>query len=205
MTERFVGRFRGGRVEGNRPESLPNWLISTSDSDVAAEVTQLLGGHPEGRQIGSRTHLEIETKVNEVEIVISGPSALTVDMRLWHRRGLVHHCDGAAHLTPESARGKPCGCPQSITERKAAAKAFQGPQPHIALTFSLTGAPHLGPFLFHSMSWELAEGIQQTKQALMESNGPAIAALRLERVELKTRRGAAVFYHKPAIELQKPK
>ncbi|MEV4924604.1 recombination directionality factor [Streptomyces roseoverticillatus] len=140
--------------------------------------------------------------MNTAEIVISGPSALTADMRLWHRRGLAHHCDGTTHLTPESERGKPCGCPQSIAERKEAAKGFQGPQPHVTLGFSLADAPNLGLFLFHSMSWDLAEGIQQTKQALTESSGPVIAVLRLEPVELKTQRGISVSYHKPIIEIK---
>ncbi|GGR52344.1 hypothetical protein GCM10010219_66720 [Streptomyces netropsis] len=184
------------------PESLPHWCVSTRDPKVAKAVAQRLGGRPAVPAPDAEDRLEILTHAAKVKVV-AGPGALVTDMRLWSHSRLVHHCDGARFLGPEGDRDRPCGCPRFMTERKAAAKSFQGPQPNTVLTFRLADAPELGLFRFHSMSWKLAEAIQEAKDAIDCANDGVLVELGLELVKLPTASGVSVSYRKPVIKVLK--
>ncbi|MFF4531424.1 hypothetical protein ACFY1P_19400 [Streptomyces sp. NPDC001407] len=199
MPDQFAGYFHCGRLVNNRPQSLPGWRITTGDAEVAKEVARLMGGLPEEWDSSCGDYLEVLTSAARTCVIIEGPSALTTEMRLWKRSQLVHHCDGTSLLSPEELQGYPCGCPPTMAERKAAAKAFRGPQPITSLTFRLADAPSLGLFLLRSMSWKLAEDACGALETLGRASGPALAELCLDLVELTTSGGRTVAYRKPGV------
>ncbi len=137
----------------------------------------------------------------KVPVLLAGPSALQSEMRLWGPAGLAHHCDGTVFLGPQESIGAPCGCPALMHERKAAAKAFKGPQPFIRLSFLLAENRQLGTFQLRSTSWRLAESIPVLADSLVRAGGSILAELYLETVPFRLRSGAVVTYRKPAISI----
>ncbi len=198
-----VGRFRTGRQVGNRPESLSTFRITTGDPEVADAVSKLFGGTPAEWETSGEDFNEVITETDKVLVVIDGPSALKVDMRLYGRAGLIHHCDGVESLLDED-KGKPCGCPALMEDRKAFAKSGRGPSPYTFLTFRLADDYGLGKFRFQSTSWKLAEVVDQYEAALASVKGEALAELSLELVEYTTKSGRDVSYRKPALKVIKP-
>lgn len=197
----FTGRFRSGRLNGNRPESLSSWRVTTGDPEVAAALAEHFGGTPEEWPTTGEDFLEVTTSTAKVRVIVDGPEALTADMKLWGRQGLIHHCDGVMFLSPEVDAGKLCGCPELLAERKAFAKSGRGPQPSINLVFRLVDDPGLGLFRFQSASWKLAEVLHEIHNALAAVDGPALAELSLELVEFTTKKGQDVSFFKPTVKV----
>lgn len=200
----FVGRFRSGRMVGNRPESLATWRVTTGDPEVADSVTKLMGGTSNEWETTGEDFNEIITETDKVLIVIESPKALTADMKLWGRSGLIHHCDGVEFLSPEEDAGVPCGCPPLMEDRKAQAKSGRGPSPYTNLVFRLADDYHLGKFRFQSTSWKLVEVLHEIDNALSMVKGEALAELSLELVEFTTKAGRDVSYRKPVVKVLKP-
>ncbi|CAM5363084.1 hypothetical protein GCM10010329_85020 [Streptomyces spiroverticillatus] len=198
-----VGRFHSGRQVNGIPESLATWRVSTGDPDVAAVVAQLLGGQPEETDSTSENFIEILTGAERVKIVLADASAVTSDMKLWNGSALIHHCDGVEYLSPDEDRGKACGCPALMEDRKAAAKSKRGPSPSISVTFRLADSYDLGLFRFQTGSWKLAEVLHEIENALDRVGGEALAELSLELVEYTTKKGRDVSYRKPTIRVLK--
>ncbi|QPB09714.1 recombination directionality factor [Streptomyces phage Shaeky] len=199
----FVGRFRSGRMVGNRPESLATWRVTTGDPEVAEKVSELMGGTSNEWETTGEDFNEIITETDKVLIVIDGPGALTADMKLWGRSGLIHHCDGVEFLSPDEDKGQPCGCPPLMEDRKAQAKSGRGPAPNTNLVFRLADDYHLGKFRFQSTSWKLAEVIHEIDAALSSFKGEVLAELSLELVEFTTKAGRDVSYRKPVVKVIK--
>jgi hypothetical protein len=204
FAEDFVGRFRSGRMVGNRPDSLATWRVTTGDPDVADTVARLMGGTPAEWETSGEDFHEVLTDTDAAMVVIDGPSALSADMKLWGRSGLIHHCDGIEFLSPEEDRGQPCGCPPLMEDRKAQAKSGRGPQPNTNLIFRLADAYDLGKFRFQSTSWKLAEVVHEIDAALSRHSGEVLAELSLELVEYTTKSGRDVSYRKPVVKVLKP-
>ncbi|MEV7777849.1 hypothetical protein [Kitasatospora sp. NPDC088351] len=193
----YVGRFRAGRLVDNRPQSLDAWRVTMASPDVAAGVASLLGGEPVEWETTAEDSLEVLTDYDTVRITVEGPSAVQARMLLFGYKGQVlHDCDGARLLAPEADADKPCGCPESIEERRLAAKSGRGPLPSIGIGFKLAEKPALGRFRFVSSSWELAKTVADFQRALTETDGPTTCDLALELVELTTASGVAVRYRK---------
>ncbi|MFG3200351.1 hypothetical protein ACGFYT_30005 [Streptomyces sp. NPDC048208] len=198
----FVGRFRSGRMVGNRPESLATWRVTTGDPTTADAVSKLMGGTPGEWETTGEDFNEVMTETDKVLIVIDGPKALTADMKLWGRSGLIHHCDGVQSLMDED-KGEPCGCPRLMEDRKAHAKSGRGPSPYTNLVFRLADDYHLGKFRFQSTSWKLAEVVHEIDNALSAYKGEVLAELSLELVEFTTKAGRDVSYRKPVVKVIK--
>ncbi|MFF4408105.1 hypothetical protein [Streptomyces sp. NPDC001404] len=199
-----VGRFHSGRAVDGVPESLSEWRISTGDPDVAAAVAQLFGGTPVETDSTAENFIDVLTETPKVQVVIEGVSAIHSDMKLWNRSALIHHCDGVEFLSPDEDKGKPCGCPALMEDRKAAAKTFRGPKPSISVTFRLAEDYDLGRFKFVTSAWTLAETLYEVENALSRIDGEALCSLEIEHVEYTTKKGRDVEYYKPVIRVLKP-
>ncbi|MCF3119704.1 hypothetical protein IPZ68_08270 [Streptomyces arenae] len=199
-----VGRFHGGRQENGIPVALGEWRVTTGDPDVASAIAQLMGGQPEETDSTSENFIEVLTTQSKIKVVLSGADAVTSDMKLWNGSALIHHCDGVEFLAPDEDRGKACGCPALMEDRKAAAKSKRGPAPSIAVTFRLAEDYNLGLFKFQTGSWKLAETLHEIGNALDKVDGEALAELSLELVEYTTKKGRDVSYRKPVIKVLKP-
>ncbi|WP_116210118.1 hypothetical protein [Streptomyces olivoreticuli] len=199
-----VGRFRSGRMAGNRPESLSTWRVTTGDPEVADAIAKAYGGSPEAWETSAEDGLEVVTEAESVKIIIDGTHTVRSRMVLWGRQGPIHECDGVEFLSPEEDRGQPCGCPALLADRKAAAKTGRGPAPSVEVTFRLASDPDLGRFRFVSGSWELVKVLHEIENKLDQVGGPALCTLRLELVEFQTKSGIDVRYRKPVIDVHKP-
>ncbi|MER5886825.1 hypothetical protein ABT160_23625 [Streptomyces sp. NPDC001941] len=203
FTNDTVGRFRSGRMVGTRPESLSEWRVTSGDPQVAAAVAELYGGKPEEWETTSEDAMEVLTDADSVKVIIDGTSAIRSRMVLWGRQGPIHECDGVSFLGPEEDKGKPCGCPELLADRKAAAKSGRGPAPSIEIRFRLADDPDLGIFRFVSGSWELVKVLHELEDKLDRVGEPALCTLRLELVEFQTKSGIDVAYRKPVVDVHK--
>lgn len=201
-----IGRVHSGKQvpgKGNNlvPVALDHWEFSTGEPDVASALAELFNADVIDTRSEAENFLRIEdTGTDTLEVVITGPSALTSDMKLWINGQLTHHCDGEFFLSPEDSAGRECGCPRLFSERKDAAKVFRGPKPDIKLVFALTAAPDLGTFAFRTGSWTMAEDLWRYEDALSKIDGPIVCDLRLELIEYTTKQGKDVSYRKPVME-----
>ncbi|OKI71405.1 recombination directionality factor [Streptomyces sp. MJM1172] len=198
----FVGRFRSGRQVGNRPESLKTWRVTTNEVETADAISKLMGGTPAEWETTGEDFNEVITETDKVLIVINGPKALTADMKLYGRQGLIHHCDGVQSLMEED-KGELCGCPALMEDRKAQAKTGRGPSPYTNLVFRLAEDYDLGVFRFQSTAWKLAEVIHEIDNELSAYSGEVLAELSLELVEFTTKAGRDVSYRKPVVKVLK--
>lgn len=198
-----VGRFHSGRSVNGIPEALSAWKVSTGDPEVADAIAQLMGGTPEETDSTSENFIEILTEAKRVKVILAGADAITSDMKLWNGNVLIHHCDGVEFLSPDEDRGKACGCPALMEDRKAAAKTKRGPSPSIAVTFRLAEDYDLGLFRFQTGSWKLAETLHEIGNALDKIKGEALAELGIELVEYTTKKGRDVSYFKPVVKVLK--
>ncbi|WP_282203919.1 recombination directionality factor [Kitasatospora fiedleri] len=211
FADEVVGRFRSGRMTGTgrsaRPESLNEWRVTTGDPAVAARVAEILGGEVANWDTESEDNLEILTTSPSVEVVIDGSAAIQSDMRLYGSVGgePIHWCDGVEFLGPDEDRGKPCGCPELLADRKALAKTGRGPKPDIRVRFKLVDAPELGLFRARFGAWDLAKVLHEVLEALDEVGGPARCRLSIELVEFVAKsgpmKGKTVSYNKPVIKV----
>lgn len=203
----IVGKFRSGKLQGRTPVSLTTWRITTGDPNVAETVARRFGGEVAEWETSGEDSLEVITDTDAVAVIIDGPDAIEADLKLWGLNGtLIHHCDGVEFLDDER-RGQPCGCPQLLAERRAAAKAGHGPRPDVRITFRLHEEPQLGRFRLSSGSWDLVRDLHQYLTALDQVGGPAVCTLRLARVSFTPKAGPMagreVSYQKPALTVHR--
>ncbi|WP_369356458.1 hypothetical protein [Streptomyces sp. cg2] len=116
-----------------------------------------------------------------------------------------HACDGVEFTAPEDPRrGQPSGCPATVQERKAAAKAGHGPKPDQRIEFRLADAPELGKFRLMTGSWDFMKSLESLWRELEAVGGPALCSLGLELVEFTTKSGVDVAYRKPVLKVLAP-
>ncbi|BCJ41692.1 hypothetical protein GCM10010168_53100 [Actinoplanes ianthinogenes] len=199
----LVGRFRSGYSINGRPASLTEWRVTTGDPDVADAIVGLYGGDaPQTWDTKGEDTLEVFTKAEKVKILLDGPESIRQEMVLWGRAGAIRRCDGVEQ-TGDEAKGKPCECPASFTERKEAAKRGTGCQPSISIFFRLVDDETIGRFKFVSGSWSLVKDIVSVEKKLATINGPAYAWLGLEVVEFDAG-GQRRKFTKPVIDILGP-
>lgn len=202
-TDDSVGQFHSGMMVDGKPLSLAEWRFSTGDRAIADAVSQLFGGVAEETDSANENFIQVLTERETIPVVLSGPSAIHSDMKLWNRSKLIHHCDGVDFLSPDDKAGKPCGCPSLFAERKQAAKDYMGPSPAITVRFRLADDYDLGEFKFKTGSWTMAEVLHEYDNALSRVDGEALCELTLELVEYVTKAGRNVSYRKPVIKVLK--
>jgi hypothetical protein len=204
----IVGRFRAGRVVGRTPVTLDTWRVTTADRAVAAAVAAALGGSVEEWDIQGEDNLEVLTDADSVRVLLTGAHAIESDLKLWSIGGvIIHHCDGTEFLANDR-KGEPCGCPESLADRKDRAKAGRGPRPDTSITFRLLDVPGLGRFQMRSGSWDLLRMLHEYVSDLEGVGGPAVCTLRLETITFTPKRGPMlgkiVSYKKPALKVEGP-
>jgi hypothetical protein len=199
-----VGRFRSGRMAGGLPEALKSWRIVTPFATVANSAAQLLGGAVHHLPSNGGDAFEVLTNAAEIDIVVDAPRAITTELKLWDHTGLIHHCDGSAFLSTDGQAGSACGCPTSQIERRALARAGQGPQVYTSTTFRLASQPSIGTFLHESLSWELADEITGVRAAVDRTGRPAHLKLKLGDTEFASSAGIRVTRPRPLLEFVAP-
>ncbi len=199
----FVGRFHADHLVRNHLVARSSWRVTTDDPAVAGAVAKLLGGDPPERQSGG-DGAGVMTAARGVHVILDGPGAVSAGLVLRGPGGIVHHCDGARLLSPEAERGRPCGCPTGVVDRKARALSGSGPAPETAVRFRLAADPGLGLFGFASASWKLAEHAPDLVTSLAAIGGGALCELSIQTVEFTTAAGLRLPCWNPAITVTGP-
>ncbi|MGW7001856.1 recombination directionality factor [Streptomyces sp. NPDC054933] len=191
------GDFRCGRLVSSHLHALSSWRVTCANMEIATAISRHLGGAPQKWTTTGVDNIEVLTSSPSVDILISNPSAITVEMRLWGHRGLIHHCDGIHLLSPNTRKGKACGCPFPIRERRALAKEGKGPQVMTDILFRLASAPDLGNFRLRSYSWRLAESIDPVRKMFHHHAGSITYKLTLAKFD--TIGGSGLYYREPTL------
>jgi hypothetical protein len=196
--------FRAGmQVEDERgrklPQQLTEWRVTTGDPAIADAVAQLYGGAPEEWDTPKDDAMQVLTRAGSIRVVLSGSGAIADKLVQWGRKGPIHECDGMYSLLDRDF-GQPCGCPELLADRKAAARDEAGPAPYIQTTFRLADDYELGTGQLTSTSWDLLVSLYAVRDALDAVNGEALCELALEHVNYTTKKTKRVVdYHKPVI------
>ncbi|NYI06084.1 hypothetical protein [Allostreptomyces psammosilenae] len=192
--------FRTGMQVGRKPVSLAKWRVVTGDPVVAESIGELLGGQPEEYDPTKKEHLHVLTDASSVEIVVDGSSAIEDKLILWGRTGPLHECDGEFFLSPVEDKGKPCGCPPLLADRKELARSGRGPSPSINIRFRLAGPGYeLGVGRLIVTAWTFIETLHEVKEALDQVDGEALCRLEIEHVKYTKKDGTKVEYRKPVV------
>lgn len=203
-----VGRFRSGTQINKRPMSLQEWRVTTGDPDVATAIIDLMGSKNDDPaqewETAGEDNLEVFTETPRIRIIIPSAKSLRQEMILRGLKGIIRKCDGVEQTDTANA-GKPCECPQSYAERKAASKDGSGCDPEVVLFFKLFDNPDLGAFKFRTGSWSFVRDLARDDVTgkLEGLGGPAEAWLGLELVEFESN-GQARKFTKPTLDIIGP-
>ncbi|MDX2590972.1 hypothetical protein PV343_01360 [Streptomyces sp. WI03-4A] len=205
--QEFAFYFRAGMTvmdeRGRKiPTTLPEWRVTAADPAVADAIAQLYGGRAEEWDTAKDDAMQVLTTTDKVQIVLSGAGAIEDKLIQWGRKGPIHECDGVTSLMDRNY-GEPCGCPELLMERKAAARDEMGPAPHIKTSFRLADDYDLGVGQFVSTSWDFLVSLHEVRNDLDAVGGEALCELSLELVEYTTKKGREVSYRKPVIKVIK--
>ncbi|WP_326687224.1 MULTISPECIES: hypothetical protein [unclassified Streptomyces] len=195
-----VGHFHVGRQVGGRPVAVSSWRITTGDRDVADALAGLYGGQPGLTGEGAGRGYEVLTRGESVSVVLTGGQPVAVRMVMRAAGEVFHVCDGVNLLDSTGAEGGPCGCPATVEERKAAARAGRGPVPEVRLRFRLAGLPDVGIFQLVSTSWELLESLPSAERVMHGTSVDCVLSYQL--VEFTTGSGILVSYRRPVLEVK---
>ncbi|WP_158712301.1 hypothetical protein [Streptomyces sp. NRRL F-5135] len=189
MPDTIAGFLHSNRLVNGRPDALRTWRITTGQFAVATAASDLLGGEVRKLPNGD---FEIITKASTIHVFIIG-EYVSIEMKKWHQSKLVHHCDGYTLLQAGSSYGKPCGCPNSITEIREKAKNGTGPQPNVIIYLKFSTADALGFFRLNSTSWKILELAREIKK------GGAEYELTLTKRKINTDGGRTLLYFEPEL------
>jgi hypothetical protein len=173
-------QFRSGkRLPNGQPTSLRQWRITTPKLEVAEALKELYGG-----TIGEAPNGDyaVDTETERIEVIVDA-SKIESKLIQWADGLPVHECDGSVFLSPEDDKGKPCGCPRILAERKEKAKQRRGPKPNIVIPIRLPQDEDLGVGKYTATAWTFAEDFPYVMQALDRIKGEALCALTLEYIE----------------------
>lgn len=177
----------------------PCWHIATSSWTSANAISAAIGGtaRPYGRAPG--LEVQVVTEGGSLCILLEGPESVSFRMARHGGRGAAHTCDGQRFLEPASLAGTACGCPPTLTARRAAALRGLGPKPDIELVFRLHAAPELGLFRLTTSSWDFAGDSLRALEVLREIPSPVLCRLGIEVVEFSSPDGVEVSYRRPTL------
>jgi hypothetical protein len=194
--------LRTGMQRNGKPVSLRNWRFVTDNPETASALAELYGGEASEFDPTKEQNWHVLSDTDTIEVVIASADSVEEKLTQWGGPGgPIHECDGVYSLLPDD-KGEPCGCPQTMTERKEKARKRRGPSPNIQIPFTLAGkGEDLGTAKFIGTAWTLAEVIHEVKAKLDEINGPALCAMRLELVEYDSDKYGRVSYTKPVIDV----
>jgi hypothetical protein len=166
----------------------PVWRLLTVSPHAAQRIASALGAEPQRRLANGSEQFEVVAEEARIRVVIENPGRLTTQMKLWDSRGLAHHCDGHAYLSP----GRRCRSPLRVPARHRAQGSGQG-WPRAASSHDssdrLAGCPDVGSFRFRSSSWRFAEAVQRIRTQLAAVGDPALCELEIQTVEFTTQNG----------------
>jgi hypothetical protein len=192
----FDFQFRSGKRNGNKPVSLRKWRITTPKHETAQALKELFGGTISEAPNGDYA---VDTDTDRLEVVVDG-SKIESKLIQWADGLPIHECDGSKYLSPEDDKGKPCGCPKLLDERKDLAKQRRGPKPNIVIPLRLPQDEDLGLGKYTATAWSFAEDLPYTVKALSRIDGEALCVLRLEFVEYEVN-GEPRSFTKPVLDV----
>ncbi|WP_411977214.1 hypothetical protein [Streptomyces decoyicus] len=201
-----VGTFRSEEERcGGSSVALSSWLVTTTNEEVAVTVSGLYGGRPRRRD-RQQEAIELMLDRDAIAVNIDGPGSVINRMVLEQEegRGPIHVCDGSNLLEPMGNAGDPCGCPESLFGRKAAARSGHGPKPDSRLAFRLAAAPGVGMFVLVSSSWAFFDSLSAAVLDMERGASGARMEIRLQRKVVTTRSGMAVSYVHPILSVAEP-
>ncbi|MGW3724850.1 recombination directionality factor [Streptomyces sp. NPDC000851] len=195
----YAFQFRSGKMNGRQPVSFRKWRITTPKLEVANALKELYGG-----TIGEAPNGDyaVDTDTESIEVIVNA-SKIESKLIQWADGLPVHECDGSVFLSPDEDKGKPCGCPKILAERKDKAKQRRGPKPNITIPVRLPQDEDLGLGKYTATAWSFAEDLPYTMQALSKIDGEALCVLRLEHVEYTTQSGEKREFTKPVLDVVK--
>ncbi|MCI3271040.1 recombination directionality factor [Streptomyces cylindrosporus] len=189
-------QFRSGKRNGTKPVSLRKWRITTPKQEVANALKELFGGSITEAPNGDYA---VDTDTDAIEVVVDA-SKIESKLIQWADGLPIHECDGSKYLSPEDDKGKPCGCPKLLDERKDLARQRRGPKPNIVLPLRLAQDEELGLGKYTATAWSFAEDLPYTMRALQRIDGEALCILRLEFVEYEVG-GETRSFTKPVLDV----
>ncbi|WP_432118498.1 hypothetical protein [Streptomyces sp. bgisy032] len=189
-------QFRSGKRVGRQPVSLRHWRITTPKLETAQALKELFGG-----TIGEAPNGDyaLDTERDRIEVIVNA-SRIESKLIQWADGLPIHECDGSKFLSPEDDKGKPCGCPGLLDERKELAKQRRGPKPNIVVPVRLPQDEDLGQGKYTATAWSFAEDLPYTMRALSRIEGDALCVLRLEHVEYEVK-GEKREFTKPVLDV----
>jgi hypothetical protein len=195
----FAGRLRYDSLADGCTRTLPTWLLTTSDHDLARRITTLLGGRlhaGDDREFIYR----VLTDHAGIDVLLDGPQAIHLQMLRRHGSTVLRCCDGRTQQTPVGEQ--PCQCPPTLKGRWQAAKAGHGCEPLVHVAFRLAARPALGQFLLSSATWTFADHAITVRAALRrQRDKPVRARLAIDRALHTTSSGTTFAYSRPTITI----
>lgn len=191
----FDFQFRSGKRNGTKPVSLRKWRITTPKLEVANALKELYGGSITEAPNGDYA---VDTDTDRIEVIVDYRK---IESKLiqWADGLPIHECDGSKYLSPEDDKGKPCGCPPILADRKELSKQRRGPKPNIVIPLRLPQDEDLGLGKYTATAWSFAEDLPYTMAQLKRIDGEALCALRLDYVEYEVN-GEARSFTKPVLD-----
>ncbi|MFI2261348.1 hypothetical protein [Streptomyces tubercidicus] len=179
--------------------------MTTTNEEVAATVAGLYGGRPRSRD-RQQEAFELMLDRDAIAVNIDGPRSVINRMVLeqGEGHGPIHVCDGSNLLEPMDNAGDLCGCPESVFDRKAAARSGQGPKPDARLAFRLAAASDVGMFFLASSSWAFSDSLSAAVVGMKRGASGARMEISLQRKVVTTRSGMAVSYVHPILSVAEP-
>ncbi|MFF7802966.1 recombination directionality factor [Streptomyces olivaceus] len=194
----LAGRIAAEEWRGGRRVGLRSWLLTTKSRDVAERVSELYQGAVVRTTSGGDLHVR-KLHARGIMVTVARVAHVRRRLTLENQEGLVHACDGSRVLPPMPEEGKPCGCPDDLFARRAAARSGAGPSPDTRLAFCLAAAPELGCFSFQSSAWQLYESLESVIHASRRADGPVQMELALREQRKATRSGLDVSFTYPEV------
>jgi hypothetical protein len=195
-SDSHAGRFRYDILVYGQIRILAQWLVSSSEQQVVDRIAAVLGRQPHTYGVENAQSYHLLTSVDTVSILLD-----SIRIQMVRRQGtaVLRLCDCRTQRTIHGER--PCQCPATLKARWQAAKAGQGCEPLVQVTFRLVEDPMLGSFVFSSAAWTFAEHAAGVKTALRDQRRPYRAHLRIDRTLHTTAGGTSFAHTRPAIEI----
>ncbi len=175
--QRQLGRIRLGTVEDDgRPKKLATFRLTSNDPRALEAAAEVYGGEvrqtPEASRV--RERLEVVTKTNEIEVVVS-EQPVTTQYELWGKAGngpkepfvCLRRCD-SSYIDGGVQAGQPCLCHPDPKERARLSKVRGQEQCHLVMRVwvQIPRIPDVGVWRVDSQSFYGASELPATMDGL---------------------------------------